>query len=336
MRAARFHGPKDLRIEEVPKPHVPDGHTLVAMERVGICGTDLEEYLIGPVIIPPHRMPMIIGHEYLGRVIEDPSGKLKPGTLVIPDGIVGCGNCYYCDRHEEGICKSYECIGLTCDGGMAELMATNPTRWIEVPSHVPADVAVFAEPMSVAVRAMNKVPAIPGTKIAVTGGGTVGLLIAQVARSFGAAQVVVYEPNPVRQAVARSLGFETLNPLNDKEWAHYNEFDALMECSGVKGTTAKSLEKIRNAGTLVLVGFRPEEESFHLLNFVLSEKRILGTAAHMWDVDVAAAVALLAGNSIDTKPLLTDVIALDEVVSKGFERLLNDKNAFKIVVDTTR
>ena len=91
-----------------------------------------------------------------------------------------------------------------------------------------------------------------------------------------------------------------------------------------------------NAGTLVLVGFRPEEESFHLLNFVLSEKRIQGTAAHMWDVDIAAAVALLAGNSIDTKPLLTDVIALDEVVTKGFDRLIKDKNAFKIVVDTTR
>jgi len=104
----------------------------------------------------------------------------------------------------------------------------------------------------------------------------------------------------------------------------------------VKGTTAKSLDKIRNAGTLVLVGFRPEEESFHLLNFVLSEKRIQGTAAHMWDVDIAAAIALLAGPSIDTKPLLTDVIALDEVVTKGFDRLLNDKNAFKIVVDTTR
>ena len=65
-------------------------------------------------------------------------------------------------------------------------------------------------------------------------------------------------------------------------------------------------------------------------------ERILGTAAHMWDVDVAAAIALLAGNSINTKPLLTDVIALDEVVTKGFDRLLTDKNVFKIVVDTTR
>lgn len=336
MRAARFHGAKDLRIDEVAKPLVPEGQTLVAMERVGICGTDLEEYLIGPVIIPSHRMPMIIGHENIGRVIEDPLGKFKPGTLVIPDGIVGCGSCFHCVRHEEGRCKKYECIGLTCDGGMAEFMATDPRRWVEVPNHVSPEVAVFAEPMSVAVRAMNKVPLVPGARIAVTGGGTIGILIAQVARSFGAVQVVVYEPNPVRQAVAQSLGFETLNPLVEKEWAHYEDFDALLECSGVKGTTAKSLEKIRNGGTLVLVGFRPEEESFHLLNFVLSEKQIVGTAAHMWDVDIAASIALLAGNSIDTKPLLTDVIALDEVVSKGFDRLVKDKNAFKIVVDTTR
>ena len=63
---------------------------------------------------------------------------------------------------------------------------------------------------------------------------------------------------------------------------------------------------------------------------------MLFRSAHMWDVDIAAAVALLAGNSIDTKPLLTDVIALDEVVTKGFDRLIKDKNAFKIVVDTTR
>jgi threonine dehydrogenase-like Zn-dependent dehydrogenase len=145
--------------------------------------------------------------------------------------------------------------------------------------------------------------------------------------------VVVYEPNPVRQEVARKLGFEVLNPLVEKEMSVHTDFDSVLECSGVAGSTKTSLKILRSGGTAVLVGFRPGDESFELLEFILSEKHLVGTAAHMWDVDVSAAVGLLANKIVDTSPLLTDVISLADVPTKGFDRLISDKNVFKIAVN---
>lgn len=333
MRAALWYKAKDMRVEEIPTPELTPGMALVRVERTGICGTDLEEYLLGPVIIPQNMSPIILGHEFVATIVEDTTGTFAPGTMVIPDGVIGCGTCYQCLRHEEGRCPDLINVGLQSNGGLAEYMVTNPLRCVPVPKGVSPDVAVFTEPTAVAVRAANKIPNIPGSTVAVLGSGTVGILCAQVARAFGALRVVVYEPNKVRQEVARGLGFEVLDPLNGNEMSRFKDFDSVMECSGVKDSTATSLKILRSGGTAVLVGFRPGQESFDLLDFILTEKRIVGTAAHMWDVDISAAVGLLANGVVDTKPLLTDVIGLDDVPSKGFDRLVADKNVFKIAVN---
>jgi (R,R)-butanediol dehydrogenase / meso-butanediol dehydrogenase / diacetyl reductase len=333
MRAALWYKAKDMRVEEIPTPVAPPGMALVKIDRTGICGTDLEEYLLGPVIIPAGMSPIILGHEFVATIVSDSTGTFAPGTMVIPDGVIGCGTCYQCQRHEEGRCPELNVIGLQSNGGLAEFLVTDPKRCVPVPAGVSGDVAVFAEPTAVAVRAVNKIPNVPGTTVAVLGSGTVGILCAQVARAFGALKVVVYEPNPVRQEVARKLGFEVLNPLVEKEMSLHKDFDSVLECSGVAGSTKTSLRILRSGGTAVLVGFRPGDESFELLEFILSEKHLVGTAAHMWDVDVSAAVGLLANKIVDTGPLLTDVISLADVPTKGFDRLISDKNVFKIAVN---
>jgi 2-desacetyl-2-hydroxyethyl bacteriochlorophyllide A dehydrogenase len=336
MRAALWYKAKDMRVEEIPTPELTPGLALVRVDRTGICGTDLEEYLLGPVIIPQGMSPIILGHEFVATVVEDTTGTFAPGTMVIPDGVIGCGTCFQCLRHEEGRCAELNNVGLQTNGGLAEYMVTNPLRCVPVPKGVSPDVAVFTEPTAVAVRAANKIPNIPGSTIAVLGGGTIGILCAQVARAFGALRVVVYEPNKVRQEVARGLGFEVLDPLNATEMSLYKDFDSVMECSGVKDSTKTSLAILRSGGTAVLVGFRPGQESFDLLDFILTEKRIVGTAAHMWDVDISAAVGLLANGVVNTAPLLTDVIGLNDVPTKGFDRLVADKNVFKIAVNPSK
>ena len=126
---------------------------------------------------------------------------------------------------------------------------------------------------------------------------------------------------------------EAKRTLLEKEKAMHKDFDSVLECSGVAGSTKTSLKILRSGGTAVLVGFRPGDESFELLEFILSEKHLVGTAAHMWDVDVSAAVGLLANKIVDTGPLLTDVISLADVPTKGFDRLISDKNVFKIAVN---
>jgi (R,R)-butanediol dehydrogenase / meso-butanediol dehydrogenase / diacetyl reductase len=162
MRAARWHGRHDVRVEEVPVPEPQPDQALIEVEWCGICGTDLEEYNDGPVSIPvgePHpltgrKAPLTLGHEIVGCVVKparDGSGPLE-GARVIPDVVLGCGECYWCRRHQEGLCVGHAVVGLHTDGGLAEYVASTARTCVLVPDTLEADVATLAEPTSVAAR----------------------------------------------------------------------------------------------------------------------------------------------------------------------------------------
>ena len=342
MRAARWHGRRDIRLDEVPVPRVARGRVLVRVERVGLCGTDLEEYLEGPVDIPvaaPHpgsgvMAPLTLGHEVVCTVAECPGGELAPGTRVIPDVVVGCGRCWWCARHQTGLCPQLAVRGLQCDGGLATWLAADADTCVVVPDNTPVDVAAFAEPGAVAVRAMRKAGDVSGATVAIIGAGTIGLLTAQVAKARGAVRVVVVEPRKERRDIALALGFkdvigpEQVPALGDGG----RGADVVLECAGNQAAMDSALTACRAGGTLVAVGTPAAPLTLPMRSVVLAEKRILGSAAHLWDEDVAAAVAMLSGGLLQTGPLLTAVIPLEKVVSEGFERLARDPVALKILV----
>ena len=330
MRAARWYAARDVRVEDVPVPVPGPGEVLVRVERAGICGTDLEEYLDGPVAIPPGVAPLTLGHELVGTVV---------GTTerVIPDVVLGCGRCWWCARHEETLCPDLVVPGLQADGGLAEYLVVPAHTCVPVPAHVELDVAAFAEPVSVAVRALAKAGNLVGTVVAILGAGVIGQLVAQVALAGGAVAVVAVDPVADRRALAERWGARacapaaapaTVGSCSDGRGA-----DVVVECSGVPGALATSVELSRPGGTIVLVGFHADTEPVPLLPVVLGERRLLGTAAHLWDRDVASAVALLARGTVDVAPLLSAVVPLADVVAGGFDRLRTDRTTFKILID---
>jgi (R,R)-butanediol dehydrogenase/meso-butanediol dehydrogenase/diacetyl reductase len=188
-----------------------------------------------------------------------------------------------------------------------------------VPDGLEADVAALAEPTSVAVRALRKVPHPVGSSVLVVGAGTIGLLATQVARNSGAGTIIAVDTKPRRRELVLTLGADFACEPGELEDLLFEATggvgsDVVIECSGVPGLARRAICLTRRGGITALVGIHGQEEPFDLLDTVLGEKRILGSAAHLWDEDVATAVDLLARGRVQGRPLLTTRLSLEQVV----------------------
>ncbi|GAA4343396.1 zinc-dependent alcohol dehydrogenase [Microbacterium rhizosphaerae] len=343
MRALRWHARGDLRVETVPTPRPRAGEALIRVERVGLCGTDVEEYRTGPHDIPvdaPHPVsgamaPMIPGHEVVGVVVACADRPDLVGRRVIPDVVDGCGDCWWCRHHEEGLCPRLVVRGQTGDGGLAEFMLCRSRTMVPVPPDVPGDVAAFAEPVAVATRAVAKAGDLRGRVAAVVGTGVVGNLIAQVCISEGAT-VVAIDPAAHRRALAAEVGAVAASP--DDGPAEVGRVsggrgaDVVFECAGRPDSFDAGFRLARRGGSIILVGINDSGPAFPWRQAVLHELRILGTAAHMWDTDVTAAVHALADGTVQVGALLSKTIALEEV--PAMLHTLSEPNTLaKVLVD---
>jgi 2-desacetyl-2-hydroxyethyl bacteriochlorophyllide A dehydrogenase len=311
---------------------------VIAVEWVGLCGSDAEEYLHGPVVISP---PVTLGHEIVGVVARPAADGSGPavGTRVVVDVVTGCGICYWCQRHEEGLCPDLVVTGQHVDGGLAEYVAARAARLIPVPENLDARHAALAEPLSVAVRAARKAGSLIGKSVVVIGGGTVGMLTGQLARTAGAHPVVIVEPNQARRELIGRWDVATAWEVDreSRRRALLQQLpergcDVVFECSGRPGMTAEALQLARRGGTVLLLGVLAEDEPIDTLDVVLGEKIVHGSSAHMWDDDVAVAVDLLASRKIDVAPMITHTISLEQT-AEAFEILTDPtQGAIKLLV----
>ncbi|WP_406516196.1 alcohol dehydrogenase catalytic domain-containing protein [Streptomyces sp. NBC_00873] len=348
MLAARWHGRDDIRIEDVAPREPRNDEVLVKVHWCGICGTDLEEYRAGPLIIPtgePHPLsgrmaPLTLGHEIAGEVVRAARDGTGPavGTYVVPDVVNGCGQCWWCLRHEEGLCPSVCVPGQQDDGGLAEFMVAKARTCVPVPAGLPMETAVLAEPAAVAVRAVRKVPEIIGAVAVVVGGGTIGQLTAQAVLAAGAADCWLVDPSDYRRQFAQahsSVRSSSPDDLADVV-AGLGEpgVDVVFECSGAPGQLTRSVDLVRPGGVVVAVGLGSGTQPVPLPALVLGERRLVGSAAHLWDADVAQAVRMLADGRFDAAGLITHRIPLHDLVTVALPLLSQpDPEVLKIAID---
>lgn len=338
MRVARWVGAATIRTEDAPVPDPRPDEALVRVAWTGLCGSDLEEYRHGPVVARPG---VVLGHEIVGTVSRPASDGSGPaaGSRVVVDVVTGCGRCFWCERHEEGLCPDLVVTGQHVDGGLAEYVVGRAARLIVVPESLPLRHAVLAEPAAVAVRAARKVGAMLGRGAVVVGGGTVGLLVGQVLRHAGADRVTILEPSPARRMVAARLGLDAEWEPDEKARARtvadrfpQRGVDVVLECSGTGGAAREAVRLVRPGGTAVLLGVPAADEPFDGLDLVVKEKTVVGSAAHMWDDDVAVAVGLLASGAIEVEPLISQIVALEDA-PQAFELLAGaDAGIIKLLV----
>jgi (R,R)-butanediol dehydrogenase/meso-butanediol dehydrogenase/diacetyl reductase len=339
MRAAVFYGDHDIRVEEVTGPDGPGpGEVLLRPSWCGICGTDLHEYAMGPIVIPaaPHplnqsQLPQILGHEFSAEVVEVGPGvsSVQAGQRVSVMPLLFCGECYYCRRGLNHLCVSMACVGLSFGwGGIAELAVVPASHVSVLPDGVSDLQGALVEPAAVAAYGVDTAQVRPGDTVLVTGAGPIGALAALYSAAVGA-EVVVSEVNPVRASLARSLGVgEVLDP-SDVDVAGWIKdrnagigFDAVIECSGNERALQTAVAAVRSAGRISQTGLHTKAASIEPM--VLAEHDI--TLAGTWCYPVhdwPRIIGLISSGRYPVEKVVTAQIAMGDVVEAGFETLLS-------------
>ncbi|MBI4591079.1 MAG: alcohol dehydrogenase catalytic domain-containing protein, partial [Candidatus Rokubacteria bacterium] len=308
MKALRWHGREDVRLDEVPEPTAAPGEVVVRVAACGICGSDLHEYLHGPVYIPkaPHPLtgvvpPVTLGHEFCGRIEEVGAEveALRSGDRVTVNPCLVCGACVWCRRGQVNYCAKLGSVGLSRDGALAPLVAVPASGCHGLPSELDDEQGASVEPLAVAVHAYRRARLGGGERVAVVGAGPIGLLLLQVLKARGSAWVAVIEPREERRRLARELGADAvLDPEGQDparavaELTEEARAAVAFECVGSGPAFATALRVAGKGGRVVVVGLVPERVPVNLLGLLAHEKEIVGSSAYV--DEFAEAIALLA------------------------------------------
>ncbi len=342
MLAARWHAAGDVRVEEVPEPGSPGvGEALLEIDCAAICGSDLSEYRDGPHMIPvarPHPLtgraaPLILGHEWVGRVLEVGDGvDLKPGARVCGDACIRCHRCFWCLRGEYNICRLGASIGLHADGAFAPYLRAPAYLLEPVPEGVPDAWAALTEPLAVGLHAVRQGSLAVGETVVVAGFGMIGAAATAMALAGGAATVLVVEPSETRRRLALRMGAaEAVDPAAGdlrrtvQARTEGRGADLVIDCSGQPRAFAQWVELSRRGGRIVVCGLGHGPAEFDLSRLVFFERQVIGALGYRRDHQ--AVLGLMATGRLDPSPLLGDPISLERVVPDGFERLLSDPSA---------
>jgi len=339
MKAAVFHAAHDIRVEQVAAPTaVGPREVLVKPYWCGICGTDLHEYAMGPIVTPatPHPLngsvlPQILGHEFSAEVVEigREVTSVTVGDRVSAMPLLFDNECYYCRRGLNHLCVKMACVGLSYAwGGIAELAVLPESILTVLPEGVSDLQGALVEPAAVAAYGVDTGHVRPGDNVLITGAGPIGALATLYAASLGA-RVFVSELNPTRQALIRSLGVaEVLDPSQVDVAAYLKDLhegvgvDAAIECSGNERALQTALASVRSAGRVVQTGLHTKPASIDPM--VLSEHDI--TLAGTWCypvTDFPRIVSLIASGRYPVEKVVSAQIAMEDIVEKGFETLLS-------------
>lgn len=340
MRAAVFHDRHDIRVEEVPEPPgIGENQVRLRPHMCGICGTDLHEYAFGPIVIPttPHPLtgaaaPQVLGHEFSAVVLETGRNvsKVRPGDRVSVMPLVSCGKCYFCLRGLNHLCTVMACTGLSWDGGgISEQVVVEDYQVSPIPDSVTDEQGALIEPAAVAAYGIDRTRMVPGDTVLITGAGPIGALSALYAHAAGASHVVISEPNPHRRELADAFGVATVidpTAVNVPEYIRDLTsgigVDVAAECSGSQAGLTAALESVRAHGTVTQVGLHVKPatiDPMHLSNLDLT---LVGTWCYPV-YDWPRITALIASGKYPVEKVLTEVIDVKDVVTGGFDRLLD-------------
>lgn len=349
MKAAVWYGRKDVRVVDVPEPPTPgEGWVKVKVKWCGICGSDLHEYLAGPIFIPVSepdaltgsKAPIILGHEFSGEVVEIGPGvkNVQVGDRVAPDACQVCWECYHCKRMNYNMCEKLAFTGLMTDGAFAEYVNVPAYTIYKIPDDMSYEVAAVIEPIAVGIHAVRMAPVIEGDIVVVLGGGTIGLATLQAAKAAGASKVYVIEMAKARKEYALNMGATAVfDPREVDVVAKIKELtdglgaDITFECIGNEKTAPLAIQLARKSGKVVMVGIFERESTFNFFEVTANEKHIIGSLAY--NGEFSTAIALMNDGRIQGEPMITGKIKLDDIIEKGFEELVNRKEVnIKILV----
>ena len=330
MRALRWHGREDVRLDTVDEPGTPaDGFAVVEVAFCGLCGTDLHEYSHGPVMIrtTPHPLtgvqpPVVMGHELSGRVtaMSKPWHGISAGTRVAVDPCLTCDECVWCLRGDYHICARGGSLGLAADGGLARFV-TVPLRGLHpVPDGVSDEFAALAEPLAVGLHAATRAGVGVGDSVLVLGAGPIGLAAILGARASGATDVYVSEPVTARHAAALAAGAtEVFDPTQDDVRREvFTRTGRLgprvaIDATGRPEVIDLGIRSLQRGGTIAVAGITDGVLQTDLRQIVLYERTVRGTLGY--NFDIPRVLGLIASGRLDPTCLLSGTRPLSDAVA---------------------
>jgi (R,R)-butanediol dehydrogenase/meso-butanediol dehydrogenase/diacetyl reductase len=353
VRAARFHGKSDIRVEDVPQPSPKAADdVLVEVAYCGICGTDLHEYLVGPIVTPtsPHPLtgvtiPQTLGHEFSARVVEigGEVTDVRVGDRVAIMPAIVCGKCHYCRRGLGHLCVKFACTGLSAEtGGLAQYAVLKDYQVSTLPDAVSDVEGAVVEPASVAAYGIDRVGVHGGDVVLITGAGPIGVLSALYADAIGASTVVIAEPNPNRAALARGLGVgPVLDPTTDgfadaiAELTHGLGVDVVAECSGSTPGLTTALDSVRRRGSIVQTGLHTKPATLDAMKLAEKDVSLVGSWCYLI-TDWPRIIRLIASGKYPVSKAVTATIPLEDVVTRGFDVLVDPRgDQLKVLASPT-
>lgn len=335
MLATRYIGDRSLELADLSVTPPRPGEVQIRVAFTGLCGTDLH-ILHGNMDARVER-PLVFGHEMSGEIaaVGDDVAGWAVGDPVTVMPLSWDGTCPACRAGHRHICQNLDFIGIDSPGALQELWNVPAATLVRLPAGLRLDHAALVEPVAVAVHDVRRSELVAGDKAVVIGGGPIGVLIATVAREFGA-DVVVIELDDARRAQIDELGFPTLDPrAHDQvawveEWTSGAGADVVFEVSGAAAAVlgATSLAKVR--GTIVVVAIHPTPREIDLQRMFWRELRLLGARVYE-TADFETAVELIARGVIPADQLITRIVPLSATADAFAD--LEAGRAMKILVD---
>lgn len=340
MKAARYYGFKDIRIEDIPIPQISSQEVLIEVAYAGICGTDRHEY-VGPNFVPverPHRLtgkvaPITLGHEFSGVIAQvgtDVSG-WKVGDRVTASGTLCCRECSQCLSGKKNICEKLGFVGVSDDGTFAEFVRIHHDMLYKVPDEVPLKLAPLSEPLGCGQHAINIIGGdLTGQTVFVSGGGIIGMGAAMAAKLAGAQIVILsasgnhkkemiennhihyinFREEDVKQAVLKITGSKLC--------------DVTIECVGSQTSLDTTIDLLAPAGKMMVMGVFMKPPVFKMNDFQEGERTLYTSQAHNGEM-ADCLENMKEGKYHGLEEWITHVISLDRIVEDGFEEL--EKNS---------
>lgn len=350
MKAALWYGIKDVRLENIEEPKVTKGNVKIKVKWCGICGSDLHEYLGGPIFIPtdkPHPIskevaPVVLGHEFSGEIVEIGEGvtNLNIGDRVAVEPIVACGTCPACQEGKYNLCSSLGFHGLCGGGGGFAEYTVFPAKFVhKIPDGLSFEKAALIEPIAVAIHSLRVGKFMTGQSAIVLGAGPIGLATIEALKAAGASLVIVMQRKSVRQEYALRAGADiVIDPTEVNVAEEVKRLtggigaDISFETTGAKIGFDTGIESIKYNGTMVVTSIWEKEISINPNTFIFSEKTIVGTIAYR--NEFPATMAQMNDGRIKVDGYITKKISLDDIVEEGFGALTGPekKKHVKILV----
>lgn len=356
MRALRWHGNRDIRLDDIPEPELRPGWVKIKNEWSGICGSDLHEYLIGPKNAPkePHILtgesaPTVVGHEFAGTITELGTSleqsNLKPGQKCTVFPVLGDRTCHWCQQDISGMCPNWGFLGYSgYGGGMAEYICVDARDVYTLPDSMSLEVAALVEPLAVAWHGVKLgfPSAEAGDSALVLGAGPIGIAVILCLRAHDIKTIIVSEISAIRSQQAKYAGAShVLNPLTNDVVAESKRLTdgigchVALECAGVQASFDTALYGVRGKGTIINIGVFEKDVTFNPNIVNRRSLTYIGSNVYTRKEWQEVIDAIVDGRIDRPERMITGRVPLAESVEKGFEALIKEREKHvKILIKT--